>query len=433
MILSKQQLIIIGIVGAALLLLILVFTCALPILKSCSRTPSGPAINLEFWGVGDEAEAYAAAIAQFRAIYPRVAINYRKLDEENYENELLNAYLNGKAPDIFMIRHNSLPQHYSRLAPLPQQKFNLESLRSFFPEVVERDFAPDGLIFALPLTIDTLVLYYNRDIFDQASITTLPATWEEFQNTVLSTRKLDSAGRITRAGAAIGGSEKTIDRAADILSLLMIQSGTEMTNKDFTQATFNSALGKGALEFYLKFTNPANVYYTWNDNLKYSLDAFGNEEAAMIFDYGYRQKDIEKKNPFLKFAKIPMVQPSQAQRQVNYADYFGYAVSNRTLYPLQAWDFVLNLTTSYENAKAYLLATGKPPALRPLINNYIDDPQLGIFAKQALTSRSFPQADSKETRKIFSEMIADILQGRLTVESALNQAVGKVTQLMTKR
>ena len=424
---TKQQIVLIGIGVGFLVVVNAVFIFGLKPGKEPKQTAA-----LEFWGVEDPAAVYETAFRRFQSLYPSVKINYRDFPEKSYETELVNGLASGNGPDIFMVNHNWLPEYFDKLIPVPSQKFNLESLRNFFPQVVEQDFAPDGLLFALPLSIDTLVLYYNRDVFDQNAVISLPATWEDVQNVILQTRRTDSAGKIIKAGASIGGSENTIDRATDLLYLLMLQTGTEMTNPDFTQAAFNSPAGKKALDFYLKFSNPTDTYYTWNESLRYSLDAFANEETAMIFNYGAAGREIERRNPFLKFSKIAMPQPKEAEKRADYAEYWGYAVSNKSRHPIQAWDFILNLTTNFDNAKAYAEKTGKAPALRPLISSYSSHPVSGILAKQSLTARSWPQPDKEETRKIFSDMISDVLNSRLAPDVSLNQAALKVTRLMIK-
>ena len=97
-----------------------------------------------------------------------------------------------------------------------------------------------------------------------------------------------------------------------------------------------------------------------------------------------------------------------------------------------AWDFILLLTTNQDNAKAYLQETQKPPALRFLINEYLNDPEIGVFAKQILTAGSWPQIDNNKIETIFSDMIESVISGRQTATTALDQAEAQISQLMRK-
>ena len=75
------------------------------------------------------------------------------------------------------------------LAPLPEaysSQFGTLQIQNDFPSVVQSDFtiAPTATttgIYALPLSIDTLAMIYNKDMFDSAGIATPPATWDDFE------------------------------------------------------------------------------------------------------------------------------------------------------------------------------------------------------------------------------------------------------------
>jgi ABC-type glycerol-3-phosphate transport system substrate-binding protein len=435
--LTRHQKIIISITGFIILIFILIFTGVIPGLRP--GTKERPKADLEFWGVFDSISAYRPVIDQFQNLHPGIRINYRQFDDPRaYEKELINALAANRGPDIFMLHNTWLPKHYDKISPLSQEKLNFAVYSNqLFPEVVTQDFTSNKIIYAFPLSVDTLVLIYNKNIFNQSGVALTPTTWWEFQNIIPKLRILDKTGQFTRAGAAIGGSNKSINRATDLLSLLMLQAGAPMVDSDFTRATFSQTLtggfspGLNALEFYTRFTNPINFDYTWNEALHYSPDAFAEGSVAMIFNYAEQLAYLKTKNPFLNFAVAPMPQTKPAE-PVNYANYWGYTVSNKTLYSDLAWDLVLLLTTNQDNAKAYLQETQKPPALRFLIDEYLNDPEFGVFTKQILTAISWPQIDNNAVETIFSNMIESVISGKQTTRAALSQAEAQITQLMRK-
>lgn len=428
--LSRNQKIILGVVGVIILILILIFFGVIPGLRSSQENLKA---DLEFWGVADNKSAYQAVIDQFQNLYPGIRINYRQFDDPRaYENELINALAANRGPDIFMFHNTWLPKHYDKISPLPQEKLSFAAFKNdqLFPQVVEQDFIANKIIYALPLSIDSLALIYNKDIFNQSGVALTPATWEEFQNIIPRLRIMDKNSQLSRAAAAIGGSNKSVGRATDLLSILMLQTGTQMTDKDFTRATFASG-GLNALEFYTRFANPANFDYTWNEAFRYSSDAFAGGSVAMIFNYAEQLAELKTKNPFLNLAValLPQRDPTNA---VNFANYWGYTVSQKSSYPDLAWDFILLLTANKENAKTYLQATKKPPALNLLIREYLNDPELGVFTKQILTAKSWPQIDNNAVETIFSDMIESVISGKQTVQTALSQAEAQITQLMKR-
>lgn len=389
--------------------------------------------TINFWGVFDSPAAIGEVISAYRASQPKVSVVYRQIDPLNYENELINALASGRAPDVIMFHNSWLPKHVNKVAPINPSQISISQYRNLFPQVVEQDFAPDGSIYALPLYIDTLALFYNQDIFDNKSIAVPPKTWEEFEKLVPRLRELDKLGRIQKAAAAIGGSNRSINRAPDLVSLLMLQTGTQMVTNNFQRASFDSKEGVNALNFYTKFANPISPAFTWSDSFGYSLDSFSAGDTAIMFNYAYQAAYLKDKNPFLNFRMIPMLQPETRSQDVNYANYWGLAMTVAAQNKEAAQDFIVKVTSDPAIAERYLSATQRPPALRSLISKYLNDPEIGIFARQALTARSWPQIDNIEIDKVFSDMVVSVLTNRLSTQKAVEEATGKVSQLMEQR
>lgn len=424
--LTRTQTIVAGSVLFVVLLLVLVFAGVIPGLRG--RGEEANREQVVVWGIFDDAQAIREAIG------PGVPFTYEARPFETYEADLVNALAAGRGPDVFMVHNTWLPKHADKLAPLFSTAFTIANMRELFPTAVEQDFAPDnGFIYALPLSIDTLAMMYNKDMFDSAGIALPPKTWKEFEEIIPALRRTDSAGSVVRAAAAIGGSTISVNRATDLVSALMLQGGVEMVDPNFGSATF-AARGGDALSFYLSFANPANRdVFTWNDQLPYSVDAFAEEKAAVIFNYSYLLAALNEKYPFLRVGVAPLPQPAGATRDVNYPNYWGYAVSKTSVKGNDGWRFVLDLTTNTEAARTYFEKTRRPAALRTLIQATLNDPALGVFAKQALTARSWPQVDNVFVEQAFSQMIQDVLSGQLTVREALEKAQSAITGKMQGR
>lgn len=434
MTLTRNQIIIIGITGLIVLFFILVFFGVIPGLKAPGSggfglPASGYQNELNFWGVSeaDDSNAIQSIIEQYSLVDKNTRINYRRFDNTDvYEKTLLNALATGQAPDIFMFHSNWLPKHYDKVMPVPETFLPLSQFRQLFPTVVEQDFVLNGKVYSLPLYIDTLALLYNKDIFDAKSIALAPKTWQEFQNLIPQLRQINVLNQIIKPAAALGGSEKNINSASDLLNLLMLQFSSQIIDQ-YGKINFGNQ-GLQALNFYLQFTNPSSPYYTWNENLRYSLDSFSEGSTAIIFNYASSIPLIKAKNPYLNIGVSPMLQVSLEQ-PINYANYWGLSVSNQTQQSTLAWNFIFSATTNPQTSEIYLQAAKKPPGLRSLIEKYKNDPELGVFTKQALTARSWRQPDSAVVKQTFSNMIESILSGRLNSEQAIGQAENEINEL----
>jgi len=233
------------------------------------------------------------------------------------------------------------------------------------------------------------------------------------------------------------GTAENINRSTDILTLLMLQTGTKMTNDDYTQATFNQKIrlkeqtfspGQEALRFYTDFSNPKRVY-CWNRQMPYSIDAFYQGKTAMMINYSHHIETIRDKASYFNFGLAPVPQIKDRDFDVNYANYWGLAVSKNSDYPIAAWKFIVYLTQR-ENLKKYLEQAKRPAPRRDLIEWQKTDPDLGIFANQALSAQSWHQVDNQAIEKIFADMIKSVVLGEATIEQAINKAADQVTVLM---
>ncbi len=432
---TKNQLILIGGAGFLVLIFILISIGLLP-----GKQQEGPPkikAQLEFWGIGDEKPGYTATFDAFKKSYPGTTINYRNFsNSEDYETAILESLASGKGPDIFMIQNTSLSKQINKITPVPSKSFSASQLKEFFPKIVEQNFTNKGAVYALPLSIDSLALFYNKELLNQGGVAVLPKDWKEFQDIIPKLTKSDSNKNIITAGAAIGGSEKNINHATNLLYLLMLQSGTQMVNKEFTSASFASKDGENALKFYTSFTDQQNEFFTWNDKMINSLEAFEQEKVAMIFNYASVIPQIKKKYYSLDFGIAPIPQPQNASTSISYANYWGYAVSKQSKNPAIAWDFIIALTTDKNNAEKYLEMTKKPPALKTLIDKYQNNsefPEFSVFTNQALIAKSWPQINPEKTREVFSNAIEKATINPKEISEILREAEDQITELMTKK
>lgn len=426
--LSRNQIVIIGIAGIIVLFFVLLFLGVIPGLKTGNqgiKIGGGNDATVNFWGMAGEKEAIQLVIDEYSKIQKGYKIEYTEFsDEESYEKALLNAMAIGHAPDIFMIHNTWLPKHYNKIAPFSSTVLNINQFNQLFPDVAERDFTYNNQVFALPLYADTLAIIYNKNIINAKGIPFLPKTWTEFQNIIPQLTQINDTRQITRSGAAIGGSEKSISHATDLLNLLMMQFVGESAGQDADVRG-----GKlSALNFYAQFSNPSSAYYTWNDNLFYSINNFSNETTAIIFGYASQIPVIKNKNPYLNIGIAPMPQVDESH-VMNYADYWGLAVSNQSQIQTVAWNFALYAAANPEVNDIYLQTAQKPPALRTLIDKYKDDRDLGVFARQALSATSVYQVDNLAVKQILSNMIESILSGRLNIQKALDMAESQIEDL----
>ncbi|MCU0678826.1 MAG: extracellular solute-binding protein [Planctomycetes bacterium] len=430
-------------------------------------------VTLNYWRVFDGSDDFADIIAKYNQIHPFVTINYRKLRYDEYEEKLLEAFATDRGPDILSIHNTWIRKYQAKgfLEPMPDKitmaypvlegkikkevnpnvktvnSINLTKLKNDFIDVVyddvvikqinEKTKKTEERVYGLPLSIDTLALFYNRDLFNNAGITSPPAYWNrEFQQTVKKLTKQDNRGQIVQSGVALGGSDN-IERSSDILSVLMMQNGTVMMSDNgivgfhvrpeaFKEKNYNPGLD--ALRFYTDFANPAKEVYAWNKTLENSLNLFTQGKLAMMFGYSYMLPQIKAEAPKLNFSIAPLPQIEGNPQSINFANYWVEAVAKKSANAAIAWDFV-QFAVKEKQVLGYLNKVKKPTALRALVDKQIEDQEIGVFAGQVLTAQSwYKGADASAAEAIMEEMIDNVAAGRTELENIISLAARKVQQ-----
>lgn len=442
-------------------------------LSGCgSSTPADTPyrINLEIWGTVDDSDAYAGAIADYRAINKNHVgtITYKKLPADTYKEDLVRAFAEGKGPDLFFVRNSWLPDFASLIAPAPTYQTSETEFKRTFTDAVVHDFLSDGKVYGAPLSTDSLALYYNKDLFNAAGVVNPPATWEELADLLPRFNRIDNYGTITQSGIAFGTSSN-VNRSTDIFLALAMQIGlTPSTTKMPLQDALNTSdasLAKAML-FYTQFAKVGAAYYSWNSRLHYSVDAFSEGTLAMMVNYSWKVSELERKNAKLHFGVAPLPQFS-GKAPANLANYWGLVVAKNKLVSgktattkyndarvHESWQFLhylafphpgntvvirnvlsrtsTSLPLATDPTKTYLEKTGQPAARRDLIDLQKNDLFLAPFAYGNLIARSYRSGEPEKVEAILAQAIDLVNLGKGNPESVLSSAGAQIRTATTK-
>jgi len=448
----------------------LIFIISILIISGCGCAPTTKRykVDLEVWGVMDDSDAYQEIFKTYHELNPNVGeINYKKQRIETYQQDLIDALASGKGPDIFLVHNTWIPTFSNKIMAAPKTILTEQKFRQDFVDVAANDFVSDGNVLAVPLSVNSLALYYNKDLFNAAGITAPPKTWDEFLVDTEKITKINAMGEINPSGAALG-TAYNINRSTDVLNLLMLQSGVSMRDEYGSIAFGRNENAKKMLEFYTNFARSSAPNYSWNSQSHYSIDAFSEGTLAMMLNYSWQTSVIRSKSPKLNFAIAPVPQMFSGA-PANYANYWGYVVSSNKLIvndpksktmPItnelrvtEAWKLLTYLTTteglqataatsattvvkkpagSLDPAEKYLEKTNQPAARRDLIEKQKSNVDLGVFASSNLTAKSWRQDDPVAIEAIFAEMIDNVNRGATDVAEALSTAEERIRRLEVK-
>jgi ABC-type glycerol-3-phosphate transport system substrate-binding protein len=402
-----------------------VFLSLLAIIFFRRKNPQSNPVTITVWGTVPK-RSFDVLAAQYSGLRPNAIVNYSELDPATYDATLLNAFASGQGPDVFMTGNQDVIKHAPLISPATTTQFTAAQVSSLFPSAVGDNTVFAGRVYALPVSMDNLTLFYNRDLFDKAGIAVAPQTWQDVLNDIPKLRKVNAQGQLTQGAIALGGPESNIAHAADILSLLMLQNGATMTNAEGAAVFGESQNGAQAFRFYLDFENPSSAAYAWSDALGNSSDAFAAGQVAMMVGYRRDAVAIKAKSPFLNFALAPMVQTA-ADQNVSYPSYPVLTVWRQSKVIPWAWDFIVYSATNPGANKAYLAAADELPALRANIASA--NTTVSTLAPQALSAKSWQVRDYAKMKEILSNAIAAALRHDKTPEEALTAAAEQLNAI----
>ena len=425
------QIILVIVFMAAAIFGILVFAGIIKVGSTKNDTGSGGTVTL--WGT-EKIQAVSQAIEDFNKANPTYVVKYVQKFPETFDHDLLEALASGTGPDIFFISDELTYKYSNKIYTIPYTSYPLATFKNNFARAGEV-FLTDQGILSFPITIDPLVMYYNRTILDSNNIVYPPATWDEFQNLVPILTKKDNSNTITQSTVAMG-QYSNIANAKDILATLFMQLSNPIISQKngVFSSTLDSNTGKydlsSVLTFYTDYADPLKDVYSWNRSLSNSQDAFSAENLVFYFGFASELPSLISKNPNENFSVASVPQTKDINGKATFAHVQGIAIASSSK-NFNAAFTVASLMATGDFAGAYAKAIGAVPARRDLLSVKQTDAFSPEFYSSALFSTSWLDPSSSDTDNIFQNMIEGVLSNNMSSRDAIKDGSGKLNLLLT--
>lgn len=254
----------------------------------------------------------------------------------------------GKAPDVMM-------SAYDRLGPLGQQGHLAEVAlgnEADYNDTDKSQVTVDGKFFGEPAIIETLVLYYNKDLID-----TVPETFADLE-AIGKDPKFDFAAE---KGKNVGFLAKWTDFYSAYG--LLAGYGGYVFGKDGTDPSDVGLNSKGAVEGI----EYANTWFqkVWPKGMQdvksagdFITDQFVNGKTAAIIDGPWAAENLKEAGVNFGVAKIPTLKNGNAYEAFGGGK--AWVVSNYSKNKAVAQKFIDFLTTDENQTKLYELTNEVP-------------------------------------------------------------------------
>ena len=266
---------------------------------SCPTSAQGQQITMWSPLTGPDGDEMTALATQFSGDNPQ-GIKVQHVAQPEYLQKLNTAAAGNTLPDMTVIRVTDVPEMAARniIQPMPDTVLSSvggESLAGDFPEQVWNGGEYNGERYSIPLDVNPQVLYYNKDLFQQAGITMptdRPLTREEFEAAVQALNK-DGV-----AGIAIG----TLYSGETFFDTLLRQFGGRLANEEGTEAVYNSEAGVQALTYLQQLKQQNSPQLSGQGDPE--VTQFQQGRAGMVIHGPWHISNLQKL-PFTGFAQVP--------------------------------------------------------------------------------------------------------------------------------
>ena len=308
------------------------------LLAACQPAPNG---NISFMVFGDPAElaAYQKLVDSFSQSHPDIQVEVIQVPgQSDYRKRLAADLVAGTPADVVFINYRRYAEfaNAGALEPLGPylEKSSLIKEEDFYQEAVT-PYIWKGELMCIPQNISSLVVYYNKDMFDAAGVA-YPAndwTWDDFLAAAQAlTKDLDNDGVTDQFGV---GLEPSLIRVAPFVW----QAGGELVDDENDPYTLmldtSDALDAGKFVFDLQ-----TVYHVApnaeQEVSEESESRFINGRLAMFFN-SRRGVPTYRESANFDWDVAPLPQ-NKTQATILHAD--AYCMPSASRNKEAAWTFI---------------------------------------------------------------------------------------------
>jgi multiple sugar transport system substrate-binding protein len=378
---------------------------------------------------------------QFHALHPNIRVFYTP-DPEDVPGEMPAIFEAGTAPDIVNGCCDFFPAwaqagYLLDLRPFVERDIAPELIAEWDSAQYESFFTAGGVQYALPKYHGALVVYYNKDMFDQHGVAypTDDWTYDDYLEAMTALTLGDGETDVQVWGS-------TFDPIYDRVQIHVNSFGGHYANPDDpTDCVLDEPEAVAALEWLrVRMWDDRVMATTLALNRLETRQAFWDGRVAMVEDGSWALKDILANADFrVGFAPFP----AGPARHATLSTTDGFAISATTEHPEEAWE-LLKFLISQEYSLAMAEANFLQPSRLTLVEEWADfvraefpeesrELDLAAFADGQLEGYSVTAevfANMQGVRTATDAAFEDILTlGLAPAQERLNQACEEIESL----
>lgn len=388
--------------------------------------PSGPVTltYFTFSAAPDHLNDLNSIISAFHQKYSNITINVQTASYNDYFTKLKTAIAGGAAPDTFELNYENFVSYSSAgsLLDLSSQIKADSSFQSsiYYPRAYQV-FQAGGKQYGLPETFSDVLLFYNKDLFDAASVSYPTANWTWSD-------ELAAAQKLTNPSKGVWGDFQPIQFFE--FYKVLAQNGGQFLSSDKKHSNFNSQAGVDAATWLVSKVGkvmPTDAQLgSQNDEALFKSGKLAMWHAG-IWEFA-PMKDV----PFKWDIQL---EPGKVTKAHHFFSNAAVA-SSKTAHPKEAWEWLRFFTSSSEAVKTRLDSSWELPAVsdQSLFTSYLQQtpPANRAAVFKALDNIVVPPVIEQESQMqdIVTKALTKAKLGQEPVKQALDEAATQVDALL---
>lgn len=389
---------------------------------------------LELWAAGREGEVVSELIPAFEAQHPGLRVHVQQIPFMGAHEKLLTAVVGESTPDIAPLGNTWLPEYamIGALDPLDDAIAASSVIRpaDYFQGVWDIN-RYEGRQYGVPWYVDTRVMFYRRDLLEQAGFDAPPADWNGWLSMMLALKQsFAERGENERAPIYLRLDEP------QLLIALALQHGEPLLRDGSRFGNFRGPGFRRALEFYVNLFQAGLAPQNGMSVIGNLHDEFARGNFVFYVSGPWQLGELDRRLPRElsgSWATAPL--PGVSGPGSSLALGSSLVVFSGSKQKAAAWSLLEYLSEPSVQQRFYQLTGDLPPRRAAWADaEFASDPHVQAFRTQL--ERMEPTAPVPEWERIQTEIAIvseRAARGVLSVDAAVTELDRRADRILEKR
>jgi multiple sugar transport system substrate-binding protein len=307
-------------------------------------------VHLVYWNMwsGKWAQVIQNQVNDFNRTHPDIQVQMLSVPSADGDTKLLTAIAAGDPPDVFTEWNPTIGQFAFTKSILPLNQFMTgpyKNMLSWFYPVTLKFATYQGKLWAMPLTMNSFALYYNKTMLAQAGISKPPTTIAQLDADQAKEWKFNSSGGVEQIGFYPNPGEDVFDILGNSFNYNMIQNG----KYNLLQPNIVKEMDWIASYRKYNYAKVTGFLSAFNGQAGSSEDAFDVGKAGFWVSGMWEMGQIKLADPSLQYGVVPFPAPPGGRYGGSWINGNYNIIPRGAKHPVQAFEFMAWMA-GYHNA-----------------------------------------------------------------------------------